>query len=294
MLARLDWQRDGADWPHREASRFVEAGGLRWHVQVAGAGPVLLLVHGTGASTHSWRDLLPLLAPRFTVLAFDLPGHAFTDRAAGGGMSLGGMSRLIEALLGALQMSPVLAVGHSAGAAILARMTIDRRLSARALLAFNGAFVPFGGVMRVFSPVAKFLASTSLAAEIAASRGRDPASVARLLDGTGSKIDGRGAEFYGRLVRSPAHVAGALAMMANWDLHALQRDLRRLQGPLRLVVGSNDRTVPPAQADRTAAQVRDCAVERLFGLGHLAHEERPELAAKIVVRFHDEVSAEQD
>ena len=36
-------------------SRFVEAAGLRWHVQILGNGPTLLLVHGTGASTHSWR-----------------------------------------------------------------------------------------------------------------------------------------------------------------------------------------------------------------------------------------------
>ena len=42
------WERDGRDWPNREASRFVKAAGLRWHVQVAGEGPVILLVHGTG------------------------------------------------------------------------------------------------------------------------------------------------------------------------------------------------------------------------------------------------------
>ena len=60
----LSWDQDGHDWPNRDASRFVEAAGLTWHVQIAGQGPVLLLLHGTGASTHSWRDLLPGLAER--------------------------------------------------------------------------------------------------------------------------------------------------------------------------------------------------------------------------------------
>ena len=35
----LDWATDGADWPNRQASRFVEAAGMRWHVQVMGEAP---------------------------------------------------------------------------------------------------------------------------------------------------------------------------------------------------------------------------------------------------------------
>ena len=205
------------------------------------------------------------------------------------GMSLRGMGRALEALLATLQLAPSVGVGHSAGAALLARMALDGRLSPEVLVSFNGAFVPFGGLLRVFSPVARFLASTSLAAEIAAARGRDPATVQRLLDGTGSTLDARGAALYARLVRRPAHVAGALAMMANWDLETLQRDLPRLQVPMRLVVASNDRNVPPSQADRIASLIPSARVERLAGLGHLAHEERPAIAAALIERCVDEL-----
>jgi magnesium chelatase accessory protein len=38
MSGRLDWDIDGRDWPNRALSRFVRAGGLRWHVQVMGQG----------------------------------------------------------------------------------------------------------------------------------------------------------------------------------------------------------------------------------------------------------------
>jgi magnesium chelatase accessory protein len=44
--------------------------------------PTVLLLHGTGASTHSWRALAPLLARRCTVVALDLPGHGFTGTPA--------------------------------------------------------------------------------------------------------------------------------------------------------------------------------------------------------------------
>ena len=39
----LDWAKDGRDWPNHAASRFVEAASMRWHVQVMGQGPALLL-----------------------------------------------------------------------------------------------------------------------------------------------------------------------------------------------------------------------------------------------------------
>ena len=74
------WERDGADWPHRERSRFVDAAGLHWHVQqwpahegVAAPAPTVLLLHGTGAATHSWRGLAPLLTEHAEVIAIDLP-----------------------------------------------------------------------------------------------------------------------------------------------------------------------------------------------------------------------------
>ena len=53
----LDWERDGANWPLRQHSRFVQTPRLRWHVQYAphadAQAPTVLLLHGTGASTHS-------------------------------------------------------------------------------------------------------------------------------------------------------------------------------------------------------------------------------------------------
>ena len=100
MADQLNFETDGRDWPHRQASRFVEAGGLKWHVQIMGAGPPLLLVHGTGASTHSWRDLMPLLAERYRVVAPDLPGHGFTQMPASSeGLSLPGMAAGVASLL---------------------------------------------------------------------------------------------------------------------------------------------------------------------------------------------------
>lgn len=72
----LDFERDGLVWPNRDASRFIEVEGIRWHVQELGDGPVILLLHRTGASTRSWRGLMPFPSSTSRVVAVDLPGHA--------------------------------------------------------------------------------------------------------------------------------------------------------------------------------------------------------------------------
>lgn len=278
------WLRDGRDWPNREASRFVRAAGFMWHVQVMGTGPVLLLVHGTGAATHSWRGLLPRLAEHFTVVAPDLPGHGFTEAPATPRLSLPGMARSLQGLLWALNLSPAMAVGHSAGAAILARMSLDDQIAPRGLASLNGAFLPLGGAPgQVFSPLARLLVGLPLLPQLFAWGARREGVVERLLHDTGSSIDPQGAALYGRLVRNPRHAAAALGMMANWDLQPLLRDLPRLEPSLLLITGANDRLIPPAQAARVQALVPGATLVSMPGLGHLAHEERPEETAALVL-----------
>ncbi|HEY0205494.1 MAG TPA: alpha/beta fold hydrolase BchO [Acetobacteraceae bacterium] len=278
--------RPGADWPNRAASRTVRAAGLEWHVQVAGSGPVLLLVHGTGAATHSWRGMLPLLAQHFTVVAPDLPGHGFTQAPAAARLSLPGMAHSLHGLLTMMNLRPVAAVGHSAGAAILARMALDRTLALRALVSLNGAFIPLQGVAgQIFSPLARVLVGLPGLPQVFAWRARNPAVVEQLLAATGSTLDAEGVRWYGEVVRRPDHAASALGMMAHWDLRPLLSDLPRLGIALLLITGEGDRTVPPSQSADVQRLVPGAALATLPGLGHLAHEERPEEVAALIEAF---------
>ena len=285
MSDRPDWDREGRDWPNRTASRFVEAGALRWHVQVMGSGPVLLLVHGTGAATHSWRGLAPLLAQHFTVLAPDLPGHGFTAMPPPHRQSLPEMGRSLQALLTTLNLTPTIAIGHSAGAAILARMALDGRIAPNLLLSLNGALLPLQGwPALLFSPAAKLVASCPLAPRLFALTARDRGAVERLIRDTGSTIDAEGIRLYATLFRNPGHIAGTLGMMAQWQLDSFAHDLPRLKTPLTLVAASNDRTIAPATAQKVRDRLPTAQLIRLPGLGHLAHEERPDEIAALVLR----------
>jgi magnesium chelatase accessory protein len=295
MAAGLDWERDGRDWPHREQSHFVEAAGLRWHLQhwpgPRADAPLLLLIHGTGSATHSWRALAPLLAERTAVLAMDLPGHGFSGPAPGDGASMAGMAAGVTALLAAWGARPRWVLGHSAGAAIAIRMALQAAAAGatpgwapQGLITLNAACFPLPGLAgALFSPAAKILALNPLVAPFFAWRARKPAVVQDLLDRTGSTLDAEGTRLYRQVVSSPSHVAGALAMVARWDLPALARDLPQLRTPLHLLVGEQDGTVPPSDSRRALALVPGSTLQTLPGLGHLAHEEAPQRVAEAVL-----------
>lgn len=296
---RLLWDIDGRDWPNRRHSEFVDAAGVRWHVQRFGEDlhrtatvPLVLLIHGTGSSSHSWRDVAPLLAARYRVLAVDLPGHGFTSMPAAHEQTLPGMAGKLAALLSALQLSPQLVIGHSAGAAVAVRMALDKTIAPSAIISLNGAFVGFGGLAgQVFSPVARLLAAGSFAPRLFAWQAKDAAVVDKLVRSTGSVLDPVGMKLYAQLVRNPGHVAAALAMMAHWDLDALERELPRLKLPVWLVAAENDLTVPPSQAIKVARLLAMPRPVLWPMLGHLAHEESPAQCAQLAAEVMAAVTA---
>jgi magnesium chelatase accessory protein len=260
----------------------LEADGLRWHVVERGNGPCVLLIHGTAASTHSWREVMPHLAETYRVLAIDLPGHGGTEARTSDDYSLDRMSRGVASVLAQLQLSPEIVVGHSAGAAILVHACARNLMQPRHLVSFNGAFYPFAGwAGHLFSPIARLVAFNPLLPRIL-SGVATRATVERLLRDTGSIISPEGVEHYFSLFKQPDHVAAALGMMAAWDLHGMDDNLSRLKVASLFVAGDKDKAVPPTTADRAAARCRMAKALHVEGYGHLLHEENPALAAKII------------
>jgi magnesium chelatase accessory protein len=194
------------------------------------------------------------------------------------------MAAGIGELIRTLGAAPVLAAGHSAGAAILIRAALDGEIRPKGIVSVNGALLPFESpVSRFFSPVAKMMALSPFVGRVMTWRAQSPSAVERVLRGTGSIPSPEDVALYGRLFSNPHHVQSALGMMANWNLDSLGRDLHRLAAELVLVVGQGDRAIPPLDAERTASQVPSARIVRLAGAGHLAHEEKPNEITDIIV-----------
>ena len=292
----LDWRDWRDDWPLASCSRFVQAGGLRWHVQQQGRGPVMVLLHGTGASTHTWRDLMPVWTREFTVLSVDLPGHAFTGMADAALMTLPGMAQGLQALLQTLAIKPAVLVGHSAGAAVAAEMVLQTRSADKPLLvALNPAWLPMHGWAGwLFAPAAKLVTLNPLSGWLMAKQAMRGDLVQRVLQGTGSRLSAGSVALYKRLFSQPVHVRGVLTMMERWDLPAWSPHLAQLDSPVLILCGEEDRTIDPLSTRPLLQRLAQAHHELLPGLGHLAHEEAPGQVAQRVSAWVTAAHGEKD
>ena len=292
----MDWARDGANWPNRETSQFHRVGALRWHVQRMGeAGrPQILLAHGTGSATHSWRAMMPALAREFDVIGVDLPGHGFTSAPPSYRMTLADMAAGLGELMATLGEAPAMLVGHSAGAAIMARVALDGAANPDFVVALNGALLPLPGVHgQFFGGAAKMIAMMPAVPWFFAWRARDRGAVEKLIASTGSTLEEAGIAQYAALFSDQGHVANVLAMMSNWDLEALSRDLPRLGRKLILIAAEGDRAVPIKVARKVTSLVPEARLIIQPKLGHLSHEEAPEETAALLAGFMAEAAHPQ-
>ena len=115
---------------------YVNAGGLRAHVAIAGRddAPPIVLVHGWPQNWWAWRRVIPGLAERFRVIAPDLRGHGWTE-APEAGYEKEQLASDLLALLDELGIERVTWVGHDWGgwigvlAALRAPERFDRMLA---------------------------------------------------------------------------------------------------------------------------------------------------------------------
>ncbi len=278
-----------ADWPARAHSRAVAAGGLDWHVQLAGHGPLVLLLHGSGGASFSWAPMLPALVERCTVLAPDLPGHGFTTGAKAQALTLPALREALATLLKALKLkAPALVVGHSAGAALALRWAADAPQPPHAVLGFAPSLVPpppqYGQWLApVVTPIATSAAVTSLLAWVAGPTGM----IDGLLASTGSRLPPAQKACYRRVFADPAHVRGAMSFMAAADLPSLLPACSGLKSAVHFVLGEQDRWIPERPLRRVIERhLPQATVERWPG-GHLLHEEDPARAAARVLAALD-------
>lgn len=296
-MSRLKWEDVRAEWPGSSRSDFVDAAGIRWHVQqkAGAAGPELLFIHGSGASCHSWAGVVGALPEDVGWLTLDLPGHAFS-RVRGGERPPAGPAGIADALvrlLVRLDVQPRWVVGHSAGAAI--GLAVAERTDVEGVLALNPSLTDAlnGRLERAVADLVGPVIRSELSARLAAALARRTRLVDTLLDDTGSYVPEWSRRWYRRLFTDPDHVRAVLRLFSEWRPDEVTRTISALAAGagggvrVRAVTGPADRWIDEESVCRALAPLGARARVVAVGGGHLAHEESPARTVAEIAAMRD-------
>lgn len=279
-------------WPNKASSHFVSIGQINWHIQTHPSRKpshlTIVLLHGTGSSTHSWSDLIHALTEAACVVNVDLPGHGFTTGADQRLLTLPAMARELHRLLLAIDLQgDVALVGHSAGAPLAMEWALshanDQTLPFRLrhIVGLNPSLVPPPSLYTILlgpivAPIATSGPVTGLLAFIAA----NTSMVDQLLDSTASVIPEHHRRHYRYLFTRANHVQGAMGFMAGADLPSILSRGDQLRIPIHFLIGANDAWVKEAPLQKVIQESFPKAITTVWPGGHLLHEERPEAVAR--------------
>jgi haloalkane dehalogenase len=277
-----------ADMFRREPDRFLDVGSGEVAYRRVGAGPDVLFVHGWPVSSATFRTLLPHLADHVTCHLIDLPGAGSSRYTADTPLTIANHIRSTRGVLDLLDLNDVAVVGHDSGG-MIARHAVagDQRVRALGLIdteqstGLNWKFKSFLAGRRI----------PGYGAALGWLAGRQRLRRNRLVLGDAfvdrSLLDGEFDEFFLRpLHRSREHRQATIRLLRSFD-YQLVRDLRALHSkidvPVQLVWGEQDRFFPVAWAREMVADFPRAQLAVIAGAGLFSHEERPAEVAQALL-----------
>jgi 4,5:9,10-diseco-3-hydroxy-5,9,17-trioxoandrosta-1(10),2-diene-4-oate hydrolase len=269
--------------------RRITVDGVQTQYLEAGAGPLLLLLHGHEQSAASWRWVMPALARTRRVLALSLPGHGESGPAAGGHAPGADLAPFVAAFLSAVGAeAPVDLAGHSAGGAIALRLTLADPARIRTLTLVDSA-----GLGREVHPLLA-LDTLPVIGELAVMISRMPGGdlarttmSAAMLFAQPWRIP---AEFFTEqhaLGRRPGQLEASTAMArALFGPHGQRQillgRLPALTTPTLVIWGGLDYLLPVQQARAAVKHLPHGQLSVFPDCGHLPHVEYPDRFAAVL------------
>ncbi len=277
VATRVIAARVAADNP--PLGRFVEIAGGRLHVIEAGApdAPPIVLLHGaSGSASDSMGELGRRLAERHRVIAFDRPGHGWSDRVTRDAASPAVQARLVREALDRMGVRRPIMVGHSFSGAVATAFALDHpdALSGLVLLSPVSHPWPGGGITWYYGP------ATSWWGRIFTRTLTTPAG-ALIIDGAASAVFRPQAappdyvrRAQARLVLRPSAFEANAADVAGLHAFVTRQSGRygEIRVPTLIVSGDADRIVWTDLHSR--ALEREIPGARLVvipGMGHMPH-----------------------
>lgn len=255
--------------------------GVTLNYEITGEGEPVLLIMGTSGSIPLWGEMAPRLAQEYQVIAFDNRGLGGSERGQGH-ISVASLAEDASALLEALEIPRVHAMGWSLGSAIVQELALAHPDQVASAILY-ATWARCDGFQRAM------LTALRLPYVV---RDMDAALAASGLAFSPQLLDNPDVEQMVEALRPafPQTEDQMQATVEQWDADLVHDTVDRLGGisaPTLVVVGEQDLLTPTWQAKKVADAVPGARYELLTGPGssHGLHLERPEDLARLVTGF---------
>lgn len=266
-----------------EQSQWVEIEGIPVHYKKEGSGPAVILVHGTGASLHTWDDWTEVLDDNYTVYRMDIPAFGLTGPALDKDYTIGAYVDFINDFVQSQSLDTFSIGGNSLGGYIAWAYTVMHPEDVSKLILLDAAGYPHEGD------------SDALAFKVATNPFLKP-----LMKHITPKsfIKKNMLQVYGDESKVTDEVVTRYHDMALRSgnrqafidrVHTHHKDIsdriKEIQCPTLIMWGSEDTWVDVENAERFHQDIPDSQLIMYEGVGHVPMEEAPMETVKDVVSF---------
>ena len=278
-------------------NRFINLDGINVHYKQYGSGePSIILLHGFGASTFSWRDVIEPLSHYGTVIAYDRPSSGLTDRPwkmTWDGMNpygVDGQVRMLLKLMDAKGIQKAILVGNSAGGTIAADTAwkypdrVQALVEVDAAIYQQGNFIPTWLNWVLYTPEAERIGPLLMRSiqkwgvDFLHTAWYDQAKITDVV------LAG-----YEKPLQAPDWDKGLFELLRAPRPISIVPNLRDIALPSLVISGDSDKIVPPKFSVQLANDLPEASLVIIPQCGHLPMEEQPQLFLETVIPFIQQI-----
>ena len=269
-------------------SQYVDlGGGLTVHLRDTGPrdAPVLVLIHGSNASLHTWEPWAERLGNRYRVIRFDLPGHGLTGANPTHRYATADFVDVVERVRAKLGLARFALAGNSMGGGVAWHYALAHPGRVAALILVDSVGQPEPGSqtpplafriarMPVIRNLATVVTPRSLIADGLPQAYANP-----------KLADDKAIDLYWELLRYPGNREATIERFATPSDPATPALLKRLRMPVLILWGAQDHLIPVSSAQWLHANIPGSKLIVYPNTGHIPMEERADQSAADVRAF---------
>ncbi len=269
-------------------SQFIEMDGMPVHYRVEGAADsmVMVLIHGTAASLHTWEDWIPYFEKQYRLISFDLPAFGLTGPHPSQEYSIDYYVDFVHELLRKLEVDSCILAGNSLGGYIAWQFAVKYPNEVSRLILIDAAGYPIKKTPPfafkiasnpVLSPIMRYITPRSLVAKsLYDVYGNDELVTDQLID--------RYFEMQLRAGNRDAFIARVKRIGVD-SLVEVSTAIQSIETPTLILWGEADNWIPVANASRFFDDLPNGRLVTYEGVGHVPMEEIPQETARDVLEF---------